>query len=329
MKLLGVTSIYDPGCHCAFTDIISWRDRIYVAFREALNHSIQYSGQIVVLGSADYGRSFQVHARLADGYDLRDPHFFTAGDRLGLTISSWIVPDPDRGIAERVRTGHLAQSDNGVDWDLRRMKEPRGRTLWRPRRGPDGALYSAGYAPSDSEDDYQVELYRSENGWDWNRVSVIHPDQKANETELCFLPDGRLLALVRREQSPHRPLLARAKPPYEQWTKVDCSRWLQGPLLERLPDGRLLVVGRSPDDVDDESSPKRTTRAFELDAETGRLDPLLALPSGGDTSYAGFLDLGGGEALLSYYSGHGYENGSYRKGSDPQRCGIYLARLVL
>jgi hypothetical protein len=45
MKLMGVTSVYDPGCHCAFTDIISWRDRIYVAFREALNHSVQYSGQ--------------------------------------------------------------------------------------------------------------------------------------------------------------------------------------------------------------------------------------------------------------------------------------------
>ncbi len=329
MNLLEVTSIYDPGSHCAFTDIIKWRDRIYVAFREALNHSVQHSGQIVVLCSADQGRSFQVHARLANSHDLRDPHFFKVGDRLGMTVPSWVVSDPEKGIPERIRTAHVAQSDNGLDWELRKLDEPKGRTLWRPRRGPDGALYSAGYAPARSKEDYQVELYRSENGWDWAKVSVIHPDEKANETDLCFLSDGQLLALVRREAEPRRPLLARAKAPYEKWEKLPCSRWLQGPLLERLHDGGLLVVGRSPRDVEDESCAEKVTRAFNLDAETGRLDPLFELPSGGDTSYAGFCDLGNGEVLLSYYSGHGYDNGSYLDGDECQRCGIYLARISL
>jgi hypothetical protein len=74
---------------------------------------------------------------------------------------------------------------------------------------------------------------------------------------------------VRREERPWHPLLAGAKPPYTDWQKVDCGRWLQGPLPERLPDGRLLVVGRSHREIGDDKCPEKVTRAFELEPETG------------------------------------------------------------
>jgi len=330
MKLLDVRRIYDPGCHCAFTDIIRWRDRVYVTFREALNHSVNHSGQIVVLGSADRGRSFQRHARLANACDLRDPHFFVVGERLGLTIPSWIVPDPDRGVPERVRLSHIALSDNAVDWELRPAPELHGRTLWRPRPGPDGVLYAAAYGPSQSDTDYGVKLCRSSDGWTWETISDIHMADGANETELCFLPDGELLALVRRQKEPRHPLLARSRPPYTAWDKTDCSRFLHGPLLERLPDGTLMAVGRSYEPLDGGKQISGcVTRAFRLDADTGRLDHWFTLPSGGDTSYAGLCHVREGEALLSYYAGHEYAHGSYRGGDEPQRCAIYLAQLDL
>lgn len=330
MKLQGVSCIYDPGCHCAFTDIIKWRGRIYVTFREAVNHSVHHSGQIVVLGSADYGQSFQPHARLGNSCDLRDPHFFTVGERLGIMIPSWIVPDPEKGIPERIRNCHVALSDDGINWDLKEIEALRGRTLWRPRRGPDGALYSAAYAPSRVKDDYRVSLRRSTDGENWEDVSLIHGEDKANETDLCFMPDGELLALVRREQEPRKPLIARSKPPYKEWTKVGCDRFLQGPLLERLPDGTLLIVGRSPEPFGaDKPTGGCRTRGFRLNIETGELEFLFTLPSGGDTSYAGLLKLNDNEAFLSYYSGHMYPNGSYRDGDAMQRCGIYLAKFAL
>jgi len=330
MNVLDVRCIHDPGCHCAFTDILSWNGRIYVVFREAVNHGVHFSGQIVVLGSADYGASFQVHARLAHrGYDLRDPHLFIVQDRLCLAIPSWVVPEPDRGIPERIRCTHIAQSEDGIDWDLQLVLDPlQGRTLWRPRRGPDGRWYAASYAPARGNDDYRVALYRSKDGWSWKHVSLIHGKDKANETELCFLPDGELLALVRREAGPCRPLLAASRPPYHTWTKLECSRFLQGPLLERLPDGSLLVVGRSREPLEpEEPGGQCRTRGFRLDRETGKLEDLFTLPSGGDTSYAGLQELQDGTFLLSYYSGHEHEDGSYRDGESPQRCGIYLARL--
>jgi len=35
-----------------------------------------------------------------------------------------------------------------------------------------------------------------------------------------------------------------------------------------------------------------------------KLEPLLTLPSGGDTSYAGIGDAGGGTLRVTYYSSH-------------------------
>ena len=125
-------------------------------------------------------------------------------------------------------------------------------------------------------------------------------------------------------------MLAKSKPPYSEWDKVRCSRFLQGPLLTHLPDKTLMVVGRSPEPLDSEERKGGcVTRAFKLDPETGELEYWFTLPSGGDTSYAGFCELGNGTGLLSYYSGHGYNNGIYRDGNNLQRTGIYLARLDL
>ena len=52
IQMVGSSKVYDPGCHCAFTDITHWRGRIWLTCREALNHSIHPSSQIVVLASA-------------------------------------------------------------------------------------------------------------------------------------------------------------------------------------------------------------------------------------------------------------------------------------
>jgi len=333
MKIQDVICIYDPGCHCAFTDIIRWHGRIYVTCREAVNHSVHLSGQVVVLGSANHGRTFQVHARLAmDGYDLRDPHFFVAGNRLGLAMPSWIVPDPAQGIPERVRTCHLAQSDDGIHWDLRRSTSLDAKAAWRPQTGPDGLLYTAGYEVSSIPAQDRVALYRSADGWDWEFVSAIYREDRANETDLAFTPAGELFALVRREVDPHTPILARSKPPYTEWTHVACDRFLKGPLLVCLPDGSLLAVGRSREPMDPHpaaGSGGYQTRGFRVDPATGAMEYLFTLPSGGDTSYAGYCQLDEATALISYYSGHGHANGHYCGGEQCQHCAIYVARVSL
>lgn len=340
LRVVGLSRVYDPGCHCAFTDLALWRGRVWLAFREALNHSVHPSSQIVVLASADYGQTFQLQARIAArGLDVRDPHFYTHDDRLHLVIPCWTLDG-----TERRRITLLARSDDGQHWEQhRQLPVFQDVTLWRPRRSTapgDGALYAAGYGRSASKEIGAVRLYRSADGLAWEAVGIIHDTDLPNETELCFLPGGELLALVRREVEHARPLLARIRPPYTgAWVKRECDQYLQGPLLEHLGGGRFLAVGRSPLDLAQAGKgAPRVTRLFGLDPESGHLEPGTALESGGDTSYAGFVRLpadaqkasgGAANALLSYYSGHGYENGSYRGGDAAQHCAIFVARALV
>jgi len=85
-----------------------------------------------------------------------------------------------------------------------------------------------------------------------------------------------------------------------------------GPLLAAW-DGRLLVGGRK-------SIGPPSTALYWLDGSV--LVEICELPSGGDTSYPGFVPLDERHALLSYYSSH-------ETGGTTQQAAIYLARLSL
>ena len=54
-----------------------------------------------------------------------------------------------------------------------------------------------------------------------------------------------------------------------------------------------------------------------------RLHAFAELPSGGDNSYPGFVELAPGRALVSYYSSH------ERDASGKQITAVYLAELVI
>lgn len=334
LQVVGLSKVYDPGAHCAFTDLHVWRGRVWLACREAVNHGVHPSSQIVVLSSADHGRNFSVMSRIAArGLDVRDPHFYVVDDRLHLTIPCWTQPPCDTKTGKRITI--LARSDDGLSWEQHReIAGFEGQTIWRPRKHPsDGHWYVAAYDRDYDRDTGRVALMRTLDGLKWQTVSVIETDEFPNETDLCFLADGTLLALVRREKADGIPLLARAQAPYTTWSKTLGDRWFRGPLLEHLGAGRFMAVGRV---YKDDTSKAYVTRIHALDAETGKMRPETTLESGHDTSYAAFVRLpegsesgafGAGNALLSYYSGHEYPHGAYRNGEQSQRCAIYVARV--
>jgi hypothetical protein len=77
---------------------------------------------------------------------------------------------------------------------------------------------------------------------------------------------------------------------------VDLDRYIGGPLVVRWG-GRHLVGGRkSPG-----GQPPRTS-LYWLAGD--RVHEFAELPSGGDNSYPGFVELSPAKALVSYYSSH-------------------------
>jgi hypothetical protein len=158
-------------------------------------------------------------------------------------------------------------------------------------------------------------LFSSADGKAWTKGSVIY-DVSADtplETELTFMPSGKLLALVRIDGTDDellgdvgrlRTKICWSDPPYSSFScpdELDGER-LDGP-ISFFVGSRLLLVARR----HIQGLGKKRTALYEIggDLEGGPLT--LAnrgdFPSAGDTAYAGAVELSDGRVLVSYYSG--------------------------
>ena len=192
-----------------------------------------------------------------------------------------------------------AAVDRGNDW------------LWRVTWHA-GTAWSVDYQPSKG-DDWGLHLLKSADGLAWERVHTFALADRPNETTLRFLPDDTLIALVRREGGEKTGVVGHAAPPYDAWTWSPLDRRLGGPDLVLLPDEArgTWICGTREHGADG----ALTTILGRLDL-TGAFEPLVRLPSAGDTSYPGLV-VHAGELWVSYYSSH------------EERTSIYLARVPL
>ncbi|MCZ7374488.1 exo-alpha-sialidase [Micromonospora sp. WMMC250] len=286
-EVAAVRRIGDSAPHSAFTDLVGYAGEWFCAFREARTH-LSDDGVIRVLTSVD-GRSWTSAAVLRQvGVDLRDPRFVTRPDgRLQLLAAA------ATGATTKTFQTVAWHSGDGRAWgDPVPVGEP-GVWVWRAA-WHDGAMYGVGYATREPR---FARLYRSTDGVDlqpW--VPVLVEGGYPNESGLVFTPEGAAFCLLRRDGAEATALLGRALPPYQDWRWTDLGVQVGGPALLRLPDGRLLAGVRLHDG-------EVRTAICAVDPDRGELTELVALPSGGDTSYPGLVwhdDL----LWVSYYSSH-------------------------
>ncbi|MEU5674210.1 sialidase family protein [Micromonospora sp. NPDC047762] len=299
-EVVAVRRIGDSAPHSAFTDLVRYAGSWFCAFREARTH-LSDDGVIRVLTSTD-GRSWTSATIIAQpGADLRDPRFVARPDgRLQLLAAA------ATGAASKTFQTVTWLSTDGHTWgDPTPVGEP-GVWVWRAA-WHDDAMYGVGYATREPR---FARLYRSTDGVDLRQwVPTLFADGYPNESGLVFAPDGTALCLLRRDAATASAQLGRAVPPYRDWTWTDLGVQVGGPALLRLPDGLLLAGVRLHDG-------EVRTAICVVDADRGELTELVALPSGGDTSYPGLVwhdDL----LWVSYYSSH-----------EGKTC-VYLAEVSL
>ncbi|WFE54013.1 sialidase family protein [Micromonospora sp. WMMD1155] len=299
-EVVAVHRIGDSAPHSAFTDLVRHGGTWFCAFREARTH-LSDDGVIRILTSTD-GRSWSTSAVLRQaGVDLRDPRFVPRPDGRMHLLAAAAVGDTAKTF--RTVTWHSA---DGHAWsDPVPVGEP-GVWVWRAA-WHDGAMYGVGYATREPR---FARLYRSSDGVDlepW--VPVLYEGGYPNESGLVFTPDGTAFCLLRRDGAEATAQLGRALPPYRDWSWTDLGVQVGGPALLRLPDGRMLAGVRLHDG-------RVRTAICSVDPGRGELTELVALPSGGDTSYPGLVwhdDL----LWVSYYSSH------------EERTFVYLAEVRL
>ncbi|WP_330437479.1 glycoside hydrolase [Micromonospora sp. NBC_00821] len=299
-EVTAVRRIGDSAPHSAFTDLVRYAGRWFCAFREARTH-LSDDGVIRVLTSTD-GRAWTSATVIAQaGADLRDPRFVTRPDgRLQLLAAA-----ATGTVTTTFQTVTWLSTDGHTWGDPTPVGDP-GVWVWRAA-WHDDAMYGVGYATREPR---FARLYRSTDGVDlrpW--VPTLFEDGYPNESGLVFTPDGTALCLLRRDAGSATAQLGRAVPPYRDWTWTDLGVQVGGPTLLRLPDGLLLAGVRLHDG-------EIRTAICVVDPGRGELTELVALPSGGDTSYPGLVwhdDL----LWVSYYSLH-----------EGRTC-VYLAEVSL
>jgi hypothetical protein len=300
--IVSVARIWDGGAHNAFTDLIRWRDRWYCTFREGDEH-VGGDGRIRVLVSAD-GDTWRSAALVGEeGIDLRDPKFsITPDDRL-MIVAGGSVYEGKRYLGRQPR---VMFSTDGDTWSTPQRVLEEGDWLWRVT-WHDGRAYGVSYrTPPGDSSEWALSLLSSTDGRTFDRVTALSVPGRPNETTLRFMPDGEMVALVRREAGDRLAWIGRSRAPYTTWTWRDTNHQVGGPNFVRLPDGALWATGRSYP-----GGPKTVVARMTLD---GGYEPVLTLPSGGDTSYAGMVwhrDL----LWVSYYASH------------EGKTAIYLARV--
>lgn len=303
-ELVEVRKIWDQAPHNAFTDLVRWHGAWYCVFREGKAH-VSPDGSLRVLTSLD-GKEWSPAALITSPTaDLRDAKItVTPDDRLMLSGAG--------ALHQPAAARHQSMvwfSRDGRQWTEGAPIGDPNMWLWRVTWDR-GAAYSVGYSTDPDPARRFARLYRSPDGTRFDTlVDRLYDQAYPNEHSLLFDADGSCLCLLRRDAGPATGLLGYAKPPYTEWTWKDLGVRIGGPQMLRLPDGRIVAAVRL-------HKEKVRTALCLLDPKAATLTEFLALPSGGDTSYAG---LAWHEGLLwvSYYSSH------------EGKTSIYLARVKL
>ena len=299
--------VTDDGKHNAFTDLLFWHGVFWLVYVSSPSHFASKKSRLVLLRSSDAQNWHEVQKFDGGGEDIRDPKLAVIQGQMFLyaLLNQKFDPEPYKTIA--------AHSPDGLSWSPFREVSPSGWLMGRPITS-DKQVW---YAPAHRLDHGTAVLLKSTDGVDWSIQSQIFAggEERADETAIQFLQDGRLIAVTRLEagsslfgSSQAGTLLSVAASPFTAWTQITKSRVtrLDGPTLFGF-ENQVYAVGRSQPKVaapfqglGSAISQKRTA-LFLVNENAEGLIHLTDLPSCGDTSYSG-VAIADGKVFISYYT---------------------------
>jgi hypothetical protein len=293
--------------HNENTDLTVWHGDVYLVHRTAESQMLGPNSSLNVYKWANGTFTLLKRVPAPSDRDIRDPHFFFVGDELRIKALARLPVVSIRDSDVDTVALMVPALDASTSWT---EMGPHGWSFWRLRQSPTGEWLTAAYQDGDKS----VVLYRSSDGVTFSAGATIY-DVAAEtplETELTFMPSGRMLALVRTDgndseitgDSTLRTVVCWADAPYDAFScpqELDGVR-LDGPLTFWWHD-RLFSIARKHLGADG----RKRTALYEFG---GTLDggPLTIrewgeLPSAGDTSYAGGAMLDDKTLLATWYSG--------------------------
>jgi hypothetical protein len=328
VRVRNVRRAFHNGEHNAFTDLCRFRGEYYLALRSCPDgHMVHLTASIVVLASEDAKAWRQVHQFQVARRDTRDPHFLVFGEKLFVYTGTWYCGETSPKTYDlNQHLGYAVHSADGIAWSGPVVLEGTyGHYIWRAA-AHDGKAYLCArrkreFVESDTPEDrdfIESAMLESDDGLVFRRRAFFQ-EAWGDETAFVFDAGGAITAVARTGGGRHAQL-CRSAPPYDSWTRTDLGRPIGGPLIARWGE-RTLVGGRktTPARRDEVADKGPTTTLSWLTGDS--LVEFAELPSGGDCSYPGFVELSPTRGLVSWYSSH------ERDADGKPITAIYLADL--
>lgn len=290
LELIETRKIWDAAPHNAFTDLVRYQDKWVCGFREAPGHAGGVEGSQIRVIASDDGEHWESAGVIDDQKrgDVRDAKFALMPDGRLMLLTATRLFDT----SEQRHQSHAWFTKDLKNWDGPHDVADADLWAWGIVFHK-GTGYSIGYRTVSPR---YVRLYTTQDGEHFETLvedmGVKSP--YPNESVIVFDADDDRAYCLLRCKGPAQ--LGVAEPPYKDWKWTVADRAIGGPEMIQLPDGRLLAGGRLYDG-------KVRTSLFWVNPKTAELTEALKLPSGGDTSYPGFV-LQGDTLYVSYYSSH-------------------------
>lgn len=315
-----VRKIWSNNYYNSFTSLVYFNNTFYCAFRQGVTHSGRYGhGDIRIIKSKDGKTWDSVTVLHKEGYDLRDPKLSITPDKRIMVIMGGSVYQ-DRLLKKRLT--HVSFSDdNGQNFSnpqpinvpnsIKTDNDWLWQVTWHGKTGYGVLKQLSKDHQMDTmytKDQNSVEakllrtqtiskisLLKTKNGIDYKIITTI--DEKeigdfASESTVRVTSNGEMFMMVRRHEN---GFWGRSKSPYKQWQWTNAGMRLDGPDFISFNDS-LFIAGTR---VHDEGA---RTGIFLVN-RSGKFKQILELPSGGDTSYPGFVFIND-KIYVSYYSSH-------------------------
>lgn len=285
LELLWVNRAWKAGKHNAFTDLCYFRQRYYLVFRQASSHHSK-DGVLRIMNSVQ-GKWRTVAVLQNPVADLRDGKLTVTPDGKLQLLAAAAFHDK----TQQTYQSYLWHSTDGKTWPEPQAVGEAEYWVWRLSWLRDQA-YAVAYKCGS---DRHIRLYQQKASAQFEVIAPrIYAEGYANEAALLFDNQDTAWCLLRKD--PDHGQLGHSLPPYTHWQWLDVGCRIGGPQAIFTADGKMLAVVRLYNET-------VRTSLVTLDQSTGELTEIMALPSGGDTSYAGMV-LQQNKLLISYYSSH-------------------------
>ncbi|MDR7208990.1 hypothetical protein [Flavobacterium piscis] len=277
-----------------FTDLVYFKERWFLIFRESDSHAFGKDGVINLYTRLDNEIWTLVKTFKVDGIDLRDPKFSVNDDQLMLYLHGSKYVDKELlGFSD-----YRSVCIEGNNWeDLEEVKLLNSKPLISKIKGNEGwpwrvtwykhKAYTFGYSS------WGFDLYDSTDGLAFNCLNII-PKAFPFRGEATIRVDdkGDFYAVIRSTDL----ILAKSTDHNKSWQVFDKIQVLSlgGPNFI-FYENKMLITGRD--------SRAMQVVLYSYDLINNNYRKLLTFPSGGDCGYAGMV-IKDGELWVSYYSSH-------------------------